>query len=202
MLSSMGVTIHFEGQLNNEAAYQELIGVASTIANAEGWPIEPIGSGEVTLSRVRDEKEWDYTGPVKGIVIYLHEDCDPVRLEFDSDLYVQEFIKTQFAGVEMHIKALKLLKAIEPFFRTLNVEDEGEWWETRDTTSLAGHFARVQDVIDAELRKTSSTRVKVKTPSGRIMDFLTERSQLLSTSIIGKCHHSRTRRVDRRLSGT
>jgi hypothetical protein len=29
MLSRMGVTIHFEGQLNNEAAYQELIGVAS-----------------------------------------------------------------------------------------------------------------------------------------------------------------------------
>jgi hypothetical protein len=60
---------------------------------AEGWPIQPIASGEVTLSRVRDEKDWDYIGPVNGIVIYLHEDCDPVRLEFDRDLYIQEFIK-------------------------------------------------------------------------------------------------------------
>jgi hypothetical protein len=82
-------------------------------------------------------------------------------------------IKTQFAGVEMHIKVLKLLKAIEPSFCILNVEGEGEWWETRDTARLAGHFARVQGVIDEELRKTPSTQVKVKTPSGRIMDFLT-----------------------------
>jgi hypothetical protein len=89
MLSRIGVTIHFEGQLNNEAAYQELIGGAFTMANAEGWPIQPIAPGEVALSRVRDEKEWDYIGPVNGIVIYLHEDCGPVRLEFDRDLYVQ-----------------------------------------------------------------------------------------------------------------
>jgi hypothetical protein len=173
MLSRMGVTIHFEGQLINEAAYQELIVVASSIANAEGWPIEPIPTGEATLLRVRDEKDWNYTGPVTGIVIRLHEDCDPVRLEFDRDLYVQEFIKTQFAGVEMHITVLRLLRAIEPFFRNLKVEDEGEWWESQDTTNLAGYFARVQGVIDAELRKSPSIQVKVKTASGRIIDFLT-----------------------------
>ena len=100
------------------------------------------------------------------------EDCDPVRLEFDRGLYVQEFIRTQFAGVEMHIKVLNRIKAIEPFFRNLKIEDEGEWWETRDAANLAEHFARVQEVIDEQLRKTPSTQVKVKTPSGRIMDFL------------------------------
>jgi hypothetical protein len=173
MLSRMGVTIHFEGQLNNEAAYQELVGVASSMADAEGWQIETIASGDVTLPRVRDEKDWNYTGPVKGIVIYVHEDCDPVRLEFDRDLYVQEFTKTQFAGVQIHLKVLKLLKAIEPFFRNLTVEDDGEWWETQDTANLEEHMARVQQVIDEELRKAPSTQVKVKTPSGRIMDFLT-----------------------------
>ena len=173
MLSAMGVTIHFEGQLNNETAYQDFIRVALSIANAEGWPIEPIASGEVTLSRVCNEIDWDYTGPVKGLVIYSHEDCDPVRLEFDRDLYVQEFVKTQFAGVEMHIKMLKVLKAIEPFFRNLKVEDEGEWWETRDTANLAEHFARVQGVLDEELRKNPSAQMKVRTPSGRIMDLLT-----------------------------
>lgn len=169
----MGVTVHFEGQLTNEAAYDKIIQVASSIAGAEGWPIEPITSVVVTLPRVRDEKNWDYTGPVKGIVIYVHEDCDPVRLEFDRDLYVQEFTKTQFAGVQIHLKVLKLLKAIEPLFRNLTVEDEGEWWETQDTAKLAEHMARVQQVIDEELRKAPSTQVKIKTPSGRIMDLLT-----------------------------
>ena len=173
MLSRMGVTIHFEGQLNNEAAYHKVIDVASSIADAEGWQIEPIASGDVTLPRVRDEKDWNYAGPVKGIVIYVHEDCDPVRLEFDRDLYVQEFTKTQFAGVQIHLKVSRLLKAIESFFRNLTVEDDGEWWETQDTANLEEHMARVQQVIDEELRKAPSTQVKVKTPSGRIMDFLT-----------------------------
>jgi hypothetical protein len=96
------------------------------------WRSDPVAG--------RDEKEWDDIGPVNGIVIYLHEDCDPVRLEFDRDLYVQEFIKRQFADVEMNIKVLKLLKAIEPFFCILNVEDESEWWETRDTARSCRPF--------------------------------------------------------------
>src|SRR5882762_7872263 len=126
MLSCMGVTIHYEGQLTSEAAYQDLVGLVSSIAGAEGWPSESIASDEVIVARVRDEKDCDYKGPVKGIVVYLHEDCDPVRLEFDRDLYLQEFTKTQFAGVQIHIDVLKLLKAIQPFFRDLRVEDEGE----------------------------------------------------------------------------
>jgi hypothetical protein len=173
MLSFMGVTIHYEGQLTSEAAYQELVGLVSSIAEAEGWSTEPIASDKVTLQRVRDEKDWDYTGPVKGIVVYLHEDCDPVRLEFDRDLYLQEFTKTQFGGVEVHIDVLKLLKAIQPFFRSLKVEDEGEWWETKDTQVLREHFDRSQKAIEAELRKTPSAQMKVKTPSGRIMDLIT-----------------------------
>jgi hypothetical protein len=169
----MGVTIHFEGRLASEAAYQKLIAVAKSIAAAEAWQTEPVALGEVKLLRVRDEKDWDYTGPVRGIVVYLHEDCDPVRLEFDRDLYVQEFIKTQFAGVQTHIKVVELLRAIEPFFLALNVEDEGEWWETQDTAKLAEHMARTQEVLDEEVQKYPSAQVKVKTPSGRIMDFLT-----------------------------
>jgi hypothetical protein len=161
MLSRTGVTIEFEGRLHNEAAHQELTHVAWSNAIAEGRPIEPIASGEVTRLRVRDENDWNYTGPVKGIVISLHEDCDPVRLEFDRGLYVQEFIKAQFAGVEMHIKVLKLLNAVEPFFHNLKAEGEGEWRETRDAANLAEPFARAQEVIDAELRKNPSTQVKV-----------------------------------------
>jgi len=169
----MGVTIHYEGQLTSEAAYQDLVDLVSSITEAEGWSTEPIASGEVTLHRVRDEKDWDYIGPVKGIVVYLHEDCDPVRLEFDNDLYLQEFIKTQFAGVQVHFDVLKLLKAIQPFFHSLNVEDEGEWWETGDTQILTEHLARAQKAIETELRKTPSARMKVKTSSGRIMDLIT-----------------------------
>jgi hypothetical protein len=169
----MGVTIHFEGQLSGEASYQDLMSLVLAMAGAEGWRTESIASEEVILLRVRDEQNWDDTGPVKGVVVHLHEDCDPVRLEFDLNLYIQEFSKTQFAGAQIHIGVLKLLKAVEPFFRILKVEDEGEWWETKDMQLLTDHFARSQKAIEAELRKTPSALVKVKTLNGRIMDLLT-----------------------------
>jgi len=168
----MGVTIHYEGQLTSEQAYQDLVRLVSVIADAEGWRTESIKSDEVTLARVRDEGNWDYIGPVKGVLVYLHEDCDPVRLEFDRDLYLQEFTKTQFAGVQIHIDVLKLLRATQPFFRDLKVEDEGEYWETGDTQILTEHFVRTQKVIETELRNTPSSKMKVKTPDGRIMDLM------------------------------
>ncbi len=169
----MGVTIHFEGQLKGEAAYQGLISTASSFAKKENCPAEVIESAEATLLRVRDEQDCDYTGPVKGIALHIHEDCDPVRLEFDRDLYVQEFTKTQFAGVECHLKVVDLLRAIQPFFRNLKVEDEGEYWETNDHTILAAHMDRTREVIEDELRKNPSAQMKVKTPSGKIMDLIT-----------------------------
>src|SRR5258708_40272263 len=42
----------------------------------------PIESEQKTLLRVRDEGDWDYCGPVKSVLIYPHDDCDPVRFEF------------------------------------------------------------------------------------------------------------------------
>lgn len=169
----MGVTIHFEGQLKNDAAYQELLEEVSSIAKAEGWSSEAIESEVKTLSRVRDEQDWDYVGPVKGMVISIAEDCDPVRLEFDSDLYVQEFTKTQFAGPQVHLKVLELLKALRPFFRDLRVEDEGEYWETGNLQGLIEHLNRAQKAIEAELAKYPDSQMKVKTPSDRIMDLVT-----------------------------
>jgi hypothetical protein len=169
----MGVTIHFEGQLIDESAYRSLIDVASRFAFEQGWLTEPIEMSHTTLSRVRDEKEWDYSGPVKGMVVYPHEDCEPLRLEFDSNLFIQEFVKTQFAGVQIHLKVVELLRAIRPFFSEFKVEDEGEFWQSGDVKRLEEHMRSIQNVIDAEIKKNPSSRMKIKSPNGRIFDLLT-----------------------------
>src|SRR4051794_13914657 len=104
---AVGVTIHFDGQLLGEDAFSNLMTTARDFAASHTWVTEPIELVQTKLLRVRDnEEEWDYIGPVKGIVLYPSEDCDPVRLEFDRDLYVQEYTKTQFAGVDMHLKVV------------------------------------------------------------------------------------------------
>ena len=169
----MGVTIHFEGKLIDEEAYKELMGFVSSTAKLEGWQTEAIESKEVTLLRVRDEQDCDYTGPVKGIALHLHEDCDPVRLEFDADLYLQEFTKTQFAGVDWHLKVIGLLNAIRPYFRELRVDDEGEFWDTGDRAILEDHFQTSREMIEKAFSENPGARMKVKEPDGKIIDLIT-----------------------------
>lgn len=168
----MGVTIHFEGQLLGEPAYHDLLEAAASFAKQQAWLTETIESEQTTLLRVRDEKDWDYCGPVKGMLIYPHEDCDPVRLEFDRDLYIQEFTKTQFAGAEVHLKVLELLAVIKPFFSQLKIEDEGEYWETGNLQLLTEHMNRARNAIEEEARKYPSAQVKFKTADGRIIDLM------------------------------
>ncbi len=67
----MGVTIHFEGQLRDESAYNQLIDAAESFAKARGWVTRSIAEANTILNRVRsdDETEWDYEGSTKGIEI-------------------------------------------------------------------------------------------------------------------------------------
>lgn len=170
----MGVTIHFKGQLRDEDAYLRVMDAATSFATEQCWSSEPIKSEQAKRLRVTDdEQDWDYIGPVKGIVLYPGEDCEPVHLEFDAELYVQEYTKTQFAGVNTHVQVLNLLKRIKPLFRDLKVLDEGEYWETGDAWILSEHMNRIQEIIDEELAKNPRARAKIKTSSGRITDLIT-----------------------------
>src|SRR5882762_10416633 len=123
----MGVTIHFEGKLKRPEAYQAVLATARRFAESQNWSWEPIEEKVTTLKRIREEKDWDYVGPVKGVVLYPHENSEPVRLEFDSELYIQEYTKTQFAPIEVHLLLVELLKKIEPYFEQLIVFD----WNSR-----------------------------------------------------------------------
>lgn len=166
------MTIHFEGQLFNDYAFSALIDAASNFAKENGWRSELLESPNATLLRVREEANWDYVGPVKGIQVFPHDDCDPIRLEFDHDLYIQEYTKTQFAGPDIHLKVLDLLTLIQPFFSTFSISDEGEYWETRNLTVLVEHMNTTQQVIEDMLRQDPSAAMKVKTPDGRIIDLI------------------------------
>jgi hypothetical protein len=145
---------------------------AEEIAKAKTWLTEVFENSEVTLLRVRDEKEWDYKGPTRGIILYIHEDCDPLRLEFDQDLCIQEFVKTQFAGVRAHIQLVTLLRDFQSFFLDLKVEDEGEYWESGDEAVLAEHIQRCDEMIAEEASKNPSAQIKVRSPDGRLIDML------------------------------
>ena len=71
------------------------------------------------------------------------------------------------------MEVLDLLRSIQLFFRELKIEDEGEYWETRNRTILEAHMVRTREVIKEELRKNPTAKMKVKTPTGKIIDLVT-----------------------------
>ena len=53
----MGVTIHFEGRLLGDEAYDRLLACLAAFAARLSWETESIAETEVTLHRMRDEQE-------------------------------------------------------------------------------------------------------------------------------------------------
>jgi len=61
---------------------------------------------------------------------------------------------------------------VRPFFSTFSINDEGEYWETKDMTVLVEHMNTTQQAIEDMLREDPSSAMKVKTPEGRIIDLI------------------------------
>jgi hypothetical protein len=168
----LGITIHFEGTLCDHAAYERVVHAARKLAEQDGWEWQVINENSAILRRVRNERDDDYTGPTRGIVVYPHENSEPLRLEFDRDLFVQEYIKTQFAPIEVHVKLIRLLKEIAPQFVQLTVVDEGEYWDTQDVDALATHLEACFRAIGEQLSSRSDLQGPVRLTNRRIADLV------------------------------
>lgn len=169
----MGVTIHFEGRLKSAEALTSLESDVQAFATEYGWQTKPIAESHATLKRVLNEQNDDYFGPTRGVEVQPHPDSEPLRFEFDRDLFVQEYCKTQFAGSATHVRIVELIRRLAHYFEDLHVEDEGEFWETGDEVLLEGHIGKVNGMIDEICREQPSARGPIRLPSGRIIDVTT-----------------------------
>lgn len=168
----MGITVHFEGKLKDEASFKAICSKAEAFAKEMEWPFSLISEQEVKLERTRDEEDWDYIGPVKGVEIFPHEACEPFRLEFDKDLYIQEFTKTQFAPVEIHVLLIDFLRSNLEMFESIEVIDEGEFFDTNDLELLNKHLQACNAQLEQYLEQPDKYYGPVKLENGRIVDLM------------------------------
>jgi hypothetical protein len=168
----MGVTIHFEGRLKTNEDFDAVMKRAREFANEHSSGIVSLDSDRKLLKRVKDEKDWDYEGAVRGIQIQPHENSDPLILEFGKDLYIQEYCKTQFAGVQVHISIVEFLRSIEPFFEKLSVVDEGEFWDTNDIKIVEGKFKDFFAAFESAIRENPKLKGPFRMRDGRIVDLM------------------------------
>ena len=168
----MGVTVNFTGQVNLKSDYDEILKVAQEYCDKHEMPYLFFEEENKLLLRVKDEKDWDYQGLTRGIRIQPHVNSDPLNLEFDKDYIIQEYCKTQFAGIETHIKVIEILKLIEPYFDRLEVNDEGEYWETNNTEITQNHIDKCFEIIEDEKSKNINLNGPFRIADGRIVDLM------------------------------
>jgi hypothetical protein len=167
-----GVTIHYEGTAASPDAVAKILTAVTAFAKQRGWKVEDASSKTGRLQRVIDEKDKDYEGRIIGIVVRISDNCEPLYFQFGDDLFMQDFVKTQFAGADVHIQIVQLLESLRPHFKKIDVIDEGDYWDTRDKTVLEGHIAKVDSMIEDIKKKDPNAQGPLRMKSGRIADVI------------------------------
>ncbi len=172
----MGVTIHFEGQLSSSNNFDKVIDVSKKFAELNHWEYFIFQEDNKLLERIKDEQDWNYEGSTKGIQLQPDSNSDPFILEFDENLYVQEFCKTQFADLSVHILIINFLKQIQPYFDNFTVDDEGEYWDTFDVKLLQQHVDNCNHASDEMKRENNKMNGPFRLKNGRIIDLMEDDS--------------------------
>ena len=168
----MGVTINFTGKAKSRSDYDKIIKVSQEYADKNEMTYSLFEEDNKFLLRVKDEKDWDYQGLTRGIRIQPHINSDPLNLEFDKDYIVQEYCKTQYAGIETHIKVIEILRLIEPYFDWLDVNDEGEYWETNNSEITQNHIDKCFEMIEKEKQEKKHLSGPYRIADGKIVDLM------------------------------
>lgn len=168
----MGVTIHFEGYAKSMSDINKILSIAKSFAVDNNMLYKDVSKESGILERLINEEEADYTGPVFGLNISPHESAEQLKIEFGDDLFMQDYCKTQFAPIEIHVAIIELFKKIEPYFSTINLFDEGEFWEKGDIELLNSNLLFIEREIDKKLSEDKNLYGPVRTEDRRIADLM------------------------------
>lgn len=169
----MGVCINYRGTLKSPKKVFEFIEEIEDICKILEWRYTIIDEDWTKPSDIRftndpitQELEIVGNAYLKGI-IFTPPDCESMQFLFDdkgkmTDLTqkaiensfkkersVYQWTKTQFAGAEVHITLIGLLKYIKKaYMPNLTVKDEGEYWETENRELLEQNMGIINSAIE------------------------------------------------------
>jgi len=169
----MGITIHFQGRLEETSIINSLVEELKDISKTLNWDWQVLDEdwskpSTAKLSKVKKGEEIIGHLSLKGISMNIHPECEALSLYFDSEgtltepmsiiLYnegklerenIYSTVKTQFAPPEVHITIIKLLKYLKMrYIPNLKVIDEGEYWESEDKEKLVKKINFLNEKMD------------------------------------------------------
>jgi len=160
----MGVTIHYQGQLDRLEYLPKLIEELTDIAGSMDWE---------SMRIERDEENSEF----EGIVLSPADKCESISFLFDREgrlrniadlltgrfepdpaLSFYIFVKTQFGKIETHLWIVGLLRYLKKkYLSNLKVTDEGEFWETGNIETLQAK----RGFLDSKINEFSDALSKV-----------------------------------------
>lgn len=164
----MGLSFHYNGRFSGNASLSDMIEEVKDIAETRKWPYN-IFETEFDSEFIPGN---EHDGKIYGIS-FTPPECETVSICFLSNgrmsclinlkfygdsrdeteqeyLYMQS-VKTQFAGEEIHKFLIELFRYLQKrgYFETLNITDEGQYWETGDEKLLHKIFERYTHLLDS-----------------------------------------------------
>lgn len=162
----MGLSIHYSGRFNTNAALSEMIEEVKDIAEVYGWDSTVFEENFPLIPSDKTTHDKNIYG-----MIFTPPGCEPISLCFLSNgrmsspinllafgnstnkkekayLYMVS-VKTQFAGSSIHKIIIHLLKYLsDKYFKEFTLTDEGQYWETGDEKLLDENFDRYNMLMD------------------------------------------------------
>jgi hypothetical protein len=175
--------IEDRGRLKDLESREKCLTLLRDWAEEKAWPYELCEEDNVTLSHMYDVlHEWECCGPIKAILIQPDENSEPLNLIFDKDLYFSNYVKTQFAPIEVHCHIIEMFRKLQPLMKELVVVDEGELWQSDDFDLLAKNWNENIEFINQILEDNPSVQGPTRFENGRILDFVSAKEEEVSTS--------------------
>ena len=166
----MGLTFHYKGTIHDTKRIAELSEEVRDICETMDWRFQNRDFEFEFDAHILQHLGFEHHSKIllRGIMFCPHPESEwvylyftekgqltsPATLQFvdtnaDPVLIFSAFTKTQYAGPEIHIAILKLLDYLNKKYNlSLDINDEGEYWETKDEARLKNNFERNGVLID------------------------------------------------------
>jgi hypothetical protein len=176
-----GITIHYEGRADGASSIEKMAAAVCEKASQFGWACKSISgrqigeSDQITAKFVSELEGGPDLGNARGIVVYPHPMCEPLYLVAGPSGRMKNFVKTQFAGAEVHVKVVEILEVAKANLVSLQLEDESGFADSKDRKKLESELEGVHLMMAKIQRENSGVRGPVKRPDGRILDLVRDR---------------------------
>jgi hypothetical protein len=201
----MGITIHYKGRLDNIEEYKTIRDEITEIASVMGWESTTLDDDwstppNATLSHNQNGAVIEGNLGLKGVQI-TPDKTETIEFLFDNKGTLQSLmsrlfpepeteepwiaVKTQFATIETHTWIIGLLKYIKKhYISNLQVQDEGEYWETGNINILK----EKQTFINKKLNQISDalTSIPIEDSTNMSIDQVAEKIEEILLNITKK----------------